>query len=505
MKLNILSILVVILGIYGCGNGNSQSGTTNSASTNTTPSVQTSSRVASYQKIAQAPDPNRKMDNLDVTIEISNGQSGSYFLMGVFTDQYYLADSTVARNGTINFKKDEPIRAGTYFLYFPDKNTSLQLIIDSDQKFKMKTDASDIVGNMKVSGSIDNELLYKALQFEASQQPALAQISANFKSQTVGTPEHNQTIADHTKLMNDKLDYLRKLFAENPTSLFTAFKEAGQNPNVPYEFNGDGTLSANYLLKLRQQYWDNVNFADERLLYTPVISNKLEKHFTTHMPQNPDSIKRYATILVDQSLPYPEFFKYFANWITIKFEPTKTTLMDAEAVYVHMIQNYFTKERAFWQDSVASHGLQLRAHEMGQSLVGLQGPDVSAKDPTGKMQSIYASKADYIAVFMWNPECEHCQEQSPKLVQYYNENKSKGFDVFGIVLDTEEAAWKAAIQKYGMTWTNVHDPTNRSIYAKYFVDNTPELYLLNPERKIIGKNLKVFQLDQVIEQDKSGR
>ena len=77
--------------------------------------------------------------------------------------------------------------------------------------------------------------------------------------------------------------------------------------------------------------------------------------------------------------------------------------------------------------------------------------------------------------------------------------------MYGIVLDTDDAAWKRAIQSYGMAWTNVHDPTNRSIYAKYFVDNTPELYLLNPERTIIGKNLKVFQLEQVIEQDKANR
>ena len=506
MKSNLFVFVIAILAIYSCGDGNSQAATGDQG-----PSVSSSvpsssvNRAGSYQRIAQTPDANRKLGNLDISIEVQDVQDGSFFLMGVFTDQYYLADSSVSRSGVVKFKKDEAMKPGTYFLYFPDKQTSLQILLDEDQKFSMKTDMGNLVGSMEVKGSLDNELLYKALKFERSQQADLTKVSQNFQTLQVGTPEHDQSILEHKKLMDDKMTYLRELFVQSPKSMFTTFKEAGQNPNIVYEFNSDGSLGQEYLTKLRAQYWENVNLADERLLYTPVISNKLEKHFTTHMPQNPDSIKRYATMLVDASLPYPEYLKYFANWITLKFEPTKTSLMDAEAVYVHMIQNYFTKERAFWQDSVQSHGLQLRAYEMGQSLVGLKGPDVTAKGPDGKMYSIYELKADYIAVFLWNPECEHCQEQSPKLVKFHNEWKHKGFDVYGIVLDTDDAAWKRAIQSYGMAWTNVHDPTNRSIYAKYFVDNTPELYLLNPERTIIGKNLKVFQLEQVIEQDKANR
>ncbi len=502
MKLNLFLGLLILSLMNSCG----QSSATSNSQTTTTASQQpVSSPSGNYQRIGIAPDPTRSLEATDFTVELANGPQGTYYLMGVYTDQFFIADSTVMNGGKINFKRDEGLPAGVYFMYFPDQRQSMQILLDQDQKFTLKTDANDIVNSMQVKGSIDNELLYKSLQFDSGQRSELQAINDGFKSLTVGTPEHGEVINKHTALMKAKEAYFRKLFAEAPESMFTAFKEAGQNPTIPYSFNSDGSLSQDYLLGLREQYWDNVNLADKRLLRTPVISNKLEKHFTTHMPQNPDSIIRYSKKLVDAALPYNDYFQYFANWITLKFEPTKTSLMDAEAVYVHMIQNYFTKERAFWQDSVASHGLQLRAHEMAQSLVGRQGPDVIAKGPDGKDYSIYEMKADYIAVFMWNPECEHCQEQSPKLVQYYNENKDKGFDVFGIVLDTEEDQWKNAIAKYGMTWTNVNDPTNRAIYAKYFVDNTPELYVLNPERKIIGKNLKVFQIDQIIEQDKANR
>jgi len=47
----------------------------------------------------------------------------------------------------------------------------------------------------------------------------------------------------------------------------------------------------------------------------------------------------------------------------------------------------------------------------------------------------------------------------------------------------------------------VNDPTNRAIYAKYFVDITPELYVLNKDRIIVSKNLHAEQLEEIFERE----
>jgi len=52
-------------------------------------------------------------------------------------------------------------------------------------------------------------------------------------------------------------------------------------------------------------------------------------------------------------------------------------------------------------------------------------------------------------------------------------------------------------------WINVYDPTNKAIYAKYYVNVTPELYVLDPNRTIIAKNLKVDQVQTVIDRDRA--
>ena len=90
------------------------------------------------------------------------------------------------------------------------------------------------------------------------------------------------------------------------------------------------------------------------------------------------------------------------------------------------------------------------------------------------------------------------------MVRLYRQWKSIGLgvQVFAIAIDTDDAAWKAFVAQNGMNeWVNVFDPTNESIYAKYYVDNTPEIYVLNKDRKIIAKNLNPDQVQQVIESD----
>lgn len=497
LKSNYFFLLLMTICMISCGgekaSTNANASTSNASGTNTS---------APYERASQAPAADRTLENLDVKINLKNAQPGKYLLMGVFTDQYYIADSTRLDGKQVRFQKNESVKPGVYFCYFPDQSTSFQIIIDADQQFEMSTDVTNIIDDMKVKGSVDNELLYEALRYDRNVSSGYTEVSEIFKTYKPGDAEHNAAIAKHKKLNDDKQANLRRLIAKAPNSLFASFKESGQNPNIQYDFTPNGALSEKYLYDLRNQYWDNVNFEDVRLLYSPVIANKMENFFTKFVNQTPDSIKHYASKLLDPIVDKPEYFKYIANWITLKYEPTKTSLMDAEAVFVHMIQNYFTKERAFWQDSVQTHGLQLRAYEMGQSLVGQKGPDVTAKGPDGKSYSIYDIPDEYIAVYLWNPDCDHCQEQTPKLVNLHKRLKPQGFEVYAIVIETEDARWKEAIGKYRMNWINVHDPTNRAIYAKYFVDNTPELYLLNKEREIIGKNLKVFQVEQVIEQDK---
>ncbi|MCB9296977.1 MAG: redoxin domain-containing protein [Lewinellaceae bacterium] len=440
-----------------------------------------------------------------IDIQVGGLPAGQAYLIGVFADQQFRVDSAqVDADGRMRFQRDDPYPAGLYYIWLPDK-MALQVLLDDDQTFSLKTRKGELVEAMEAEGSLDNELLYRNLDYETRYSAAVQEASARLQALAPESPEYRDVKKQVDELVTNRKAHLEEIFTRYPDAFFTRYKKAGQNPDPREVYKPDGTLdSALQVYFYRTDFWKDVDFSDPRLLRTPVIANKLQRYIKTLTVQHPDSINAAARFLVDQVLAYPEYFKFFANWITLQYQPTKSTLMDSEAVFVFMVERYFTQERAFWSDSLQTWAIQKRASEMAASLVGKQAPDVRAPGPDGQYHSIYEITAPYIIVFMYNPTCDHCIEETPKLVRFYREWKDKGVEVFAIALDTEDAEWKDFIARNGMDWVNVFDPTNRSIYGKYWVDITPELYVLNPDRKIIGKNLKVNQVEEVIRRDQRG-
>lgn len=435
----------------------------------------------------------------EIRVQITGVPLPGALLIGQFMEQQYRADTSVVDGNAVVFRNSEPYKPGHYYAYFSD-GTGVQLLIDEDQTFTLSADKSDLTGTMQFDGSKTNELLYEALRFEAGQQPAFRQLSAQMQQAEKGTPEYEQLRADRKALVETRRQTLGKMFAAHPGSLFTSFKRAGQNPVLRDVRLPDGQMDEEaQVAGFREDFWDSVDFSDERLVRTPVIFNKLKRYVKELTPQNAEAIKAAADNLMGKVIDYPDYYKFFANWITLQYEPGKSTVMDAEAIHVHMIRNYFTRDRAFWADSMTVWGLQDRASQMAQSLVGDRGPDITVPGLDGRGKRLYDLEKPYVAVFMYNPECDHCIEQTPKLTAAHQRLKGE-LDVYAIALDTEADKWRDFVRQYGLSgFTNVYDPTNRSIFKTYYVDNTPELYLLGPDRTILAKNLKVEQLAQAIE------
>ncbi len=446
--------------------------------------------------------PKGPAEKPEIYLQVEGAKPGMTYLIATYTDQRYRLDSTMMdASGKAVFKRDSAYRPGLLFVYLADKSV-FQMIVDQDQTFTMKTRVGSLNASMIVEGSLENELLYRALNFEEGQRIQFDAAANRLRAAADGSQEYHSAKAEQIKLMGERKKFLEEIYTQHPDALFTKFKIAGQNPETTNVLKPDGTIdTAKQVYLYRTKFWEGVDFNDERLLATPVIANKLKRYITEMTVQNADSIIAATKFLVDQVLDKPEYFKYFTNYVALYYEPGKTPVMDPNAIFVFIAQNYFTKERAFWTDATQAEAIQKRAAEQQASLVGRKGPDVKAKDPNGQLRSIYDIKDPYIVVFMFNPECDHCIEETPQLVRVYKEWKPKGLEVFAIAIETDDAKWKAFIAKNGMNWINVFDPTNKAIYGTYYVDNTPELYLLGPDRTIIAKNLKPHQVVESVQRD----
>jgi peroxiredoxin len=429
--------------------------------------------------------------------------AGKIKLIAVLGDQNFIIDSSVVDAvGHFTVRRKKILPAGYYYFLLPNgKNFSI-LLDKTEQFFTLKTNVQDFAGTMQVTGCLNTDLLYQNFRFQGAQEPELNQLTATMKKFAIASPEYNAAKTRQEELVADRKKHLLAIYDKYPTALFSKFKQAGQNPDF-MEFrkkNGD-IDTIRQIVYFRDHLWDGVDFNDERLIRTPVIANKLKRYIKELTPQRPDSIIAVSDALIRRVMPYKPYFQLFCNWIALQYENTKTTVMDGEAVYVHIINNFFTPELAFWDTPENIEKLRKHAWEMEASLMGRKGPDVKAKNQYGYEKSIYEITAPIVVVFMFSPDCEHCQKEADAVEALYEKWKGKGVEFYGIGVNTNDSDWRVFIEKHKFSFINVFDPTNRAIYAKYYVDITPELYVLNKDRIIVAKNLHAEQLEPIFERE----
>ncbi len=126
--------------------------------------------------------------------------------------------------------------------------------------------------------------------------------------------------------------------------------------------------------------------------------------------------------------------------------------------------------------------------------LGATAPEFAEADTAGKVISLSSFRGKYVLIDFWASWCGPCRRENPNVVKAYNTYKGKNFTILGVSLDRPNAKdkWLAAIHKDGLTWNHVSDLKfwDSKAAGLYAVRGIPQNFLLDPNGKIIGKNLR---------------
>lgn len=262
-----------------------------------------------------------------------------------------------------------------------------------------------------------------------------------------------------------------------------AFTFNSPAPESTYEVTGSddterlkdfNTLSAKFtkiFIDIQQEYVKKIG-------ENPALQDSLNKVLTPRFEQN---LALYSKETLDFGLKNVDNLAGFYAMGTLDQVKYEQELIG----YAEKIKDKFPKNASVSQ-------FLKRMEAVKPVSIGQTAPAFEMSSPEGKVVRLADFKGKYVLVDFWASWCGPCRQENPNIVRVYNQFKNKNFSILGVSLDDDKADWLKAIKDDGLTWTHVSELKrwDSPIVNLYKIEGIPASFLLDPQGKIIAKNLR---------------
>ena len=470
-----------------------------------------------YQSYSQSKFGQKKTINqligYNINGEIEGLQDTSVMLAYYFGGKQYATDTSEVIDGKFSFKGEKELQGGMYLVVLANQQYFDMIV--SEQHFSFSTKLDNLIGSMSFENSKENPPFYEYLNFITQMQKEVTPIRKQLES---AEGDAKKALQERASAIDVKVKKFRSDFMTSNNDKFfskivTATTEI-QIPESPLDSTGNPDKTFPYRF-YKKHFWDNIDFSDSRMLRTPIFFNKMDQYLDKLTAKHPDSINVSADILIELSKANGDIFQYVVSYITSTYERSK--IMGMDAVFVHMVEEYYITNQCDWVDSTQLVKIADRAQKIAPNLIGREASEFLdfygrpfMKDTLGKSHTLQGIEANYTLLVFYGPTCGHCKKEIPKIKNELDSLIGTGVNIKTLAVATEfdKAEWKKFIntKKIG-DWINVadinHDDEGNPVASsdwrdKYDIYSTPVLYLLDKDKKIIAKRISYKQITEII-------
>ncbi|MGF2413500.1 TlpA family protein disulfide reductase [Ferruginibacter sp.] len=139
---------------------------------------------------------------------------------------------------------------------------------------------------------------------------------------------------------------------------------------------------------------------------------------------------------------------------------------------------------------------------IAQLQIGAAVPEIALPDVNDSVVTLSSFKGKVVLIDFWASWCGPCRQANPFVVKLYKKYKDRGFEVFGVSIDSKKQAWIKAIKQDKIKFTQVNDNGgwNSKVAETYGVSQIPTNFLLDKKGNLFAVDAEGKELDKLINQ-----
>ena len=389
--------------------------------------------------------------------------------------------------GAYVFFDIDKLATGVYTVYFND-SLYTELIINKED-IVIRAEASNLLTSIKVLKSEENKILFNYWNYALEVKDSTTIYQYRIRKLELKTYDTNDPrilkMKRRIKAMEDGIDkYVAYQAVKYPNSFAPKLLQAYLIPEMEkYNKKYPNKKYSSEETFLRDHFFDNIDFNDERFLQTKVIYTVVNDYIKTF--GKPASTVNYNAVIdkvLSTAVINNRVYEYCLDLFFRTFEPSIY-----ENVIVHLIDDYYLP---YYSLSGVNTTYYAHLSERIKALKpGKKAPNIILKDTSGVVHNLYETDAKAKLIVFYSSDCPHCEKALPGLLEIFTMYQEQGLIAFGVAIDDDKELWKSEIRKFNMNWTSVSDLKGLlSPYLdKYNIKATPYIIILNKDNIIMKK------------------
>ncbi len=430
----------------------------------------------------------------DIQVHVAGFEADKAYLGFYFGERTLMLDSADVMNSTFSFEADSLYPPGMYLVVLPPEMEYVDLFLDEDQEFQLKTDMDNLVEHMDVTGSQANEVFYNDLRFLQQVQQQIGETEGRLNAAT----EDSSRLALQQRIKNlqgEIAAHRLEVIDQYPDLLYSRFLKAVKGPDLPEPPEGADEYWQYFWYK--DHYFDALDLSDPAMLRTPVAQRKVIGYLDM-VVQDPDSVIKAVDHIVTLASGHPETSKHYLSTLFNRY--VESERMMAESVMMHIAETYYLTGQAPWVDPDYLEELRTYVRDRKGTLVGDKGKDFRMLDLNDELVSLYDMEADWIVLYFWSYDCGTCKTVTPKLVEMIPSYLEQGVELVSICTNGDRGIWKEKVAEYGLPGIALADPARTTGFDRdYNIISTPLIFVLDKDFVIRYKQISVENLGAVLD------